>query len=163
MIVRCFFEYGFKLLVSNSNFIIEYLIFILNTKENMSFSLSNALERPPTRAPSGKHGCMLAGSLDFPPTETNPTPARSSTSSVSALPSSARLLWSVTCMWRSLRRTTRAKRARPFVANACGCPGVRTYGCVGDWHAFVRQESCKHASYSRRFKAAARRQTPRIH
>ena len=45
----------------------------------------------------------------------------------------------------------------------CGCPGVRACGCVGDWHAFVRQESCKHASCSRRFKSAARRQSPKIH
>ena len=69
VIVRCFFELGFKLLVSSSNYFIEYLIFILNTKENMSFSLSNARERPPTRAASGLHGCMLARSLDLPPTD----------------------------------------------------------------------------------------------
>ena len=43
------------------------------------------------------------------------------------------------------------------------CLGVRAYGCVGDWHAFVRQESCKHAFCSRRFKSAARQHTPRIH
>ena len=62
-----------------------YLVFDFfeNKKENMSFSLSNARERPPTRAASGKHGCVLAQSLDLPPTETHPTPARSSTSSVS--------------------------------------------------------------------------------
>ena len=52
----------------------------------MSFSLSNALERPPTRAAPGKHGCTLAWSLDLSPTETNLTPARSSTSSVSGSP-----------------------------------------------------------------------------
>ena len=67
VIVRWIFEFGFKLLVSRSNYFIEYLIFILNMKENMSFSLSNAREGPPTRAASGKHGCMLARSLDLPP------------------------------------------------------------------------------------------------
>ena len=91
----------------------------MNIKEIMSFSLSNARERPPTRAASG------ARYLDLPPTETNPTPARSSTSSVSALRSSTRLPWSVTCMSRSFRRTTRAKRARPSVANA-------SRACVSD-------------------------------
>ena len=43
--------------------------------------MSNARERPPTRAASGLHGCMVARSLDLLPAETNPTPARSSTSS----------------------------------------------------------------------------------
>ena len=91
----------------------------------MSFSLSsNARERLPTRAASGKHGCMLARSLDLSPTETNPTQARNSTSSVSALWSSARLPWSA-CMSRSFRRTTRATRARPYVANA-------SRACVSD-------------------------------
>ena len=93
----------------------------------MSCSLSNARERPPTRAASGKHGCMLAQSLDLLPTETHPTTARSSTSSVSALRSSARLPWSVTCMSRSFRRTTRATRAKPYVANALLC----WHPCVG--------------------------------
>ena len=55
------------------------------------------------------------------------------------------------------------KRVPAFVwvsARVSGCAGV--WVC-GDWHAFARQESCKHASRSRRFKSAARRQTPRIH
>ena len=79
---------------------------------------------------------MLARSLDLSPTETsptqarnstretNPTRARNSTSSVSALWSSARLPWSA-WMSRSFRRTTRATRARPYVANA-------SRACVSD-------------------------------
>ena len=42
-----------------------------------------------------------------------------------------------------------------------GSPG--NMSSAWDLHAFVRQESCKHASCSGRFKSAARRQTPRIH
>ena len=110
MIVRWFFEFCFKLFVSSSDYFIEYPIYLEHKRENMSFSLSNARERLPTCAASGKHGCMLARSLDLHPTETNPTQARNSTSSVSALWSSARLPWSA-CMSRSFRRTT-------YVANA---------------------------------------------
>ena len=38
----------------------------------MSFSLSNARERPPTRAASGKRGCTLARSLDLRPDRDTP-------------------------------------------------------------------------------------------
>ena len=53
---------------------------------------------------------MLTQSLDLPPDRQTPTPARSSTSSVSALRSSARLPWSVTCTSRSFSCTTRVAR-----------------------------------------------------
>ena len=49
-------------LVSSSNYFTESVFCFLNIEENVSFSLSNARERPPTRAASGKHGCMLARS-----------------------------------------------------------------------------------------------------
>ena len=62
----------------------------------MSFSLSNARERPPTRTASAQmYACPVSRS---PTRQTNPTPARarSSTSSVSALRSSARWFPKVT-------------------------------------------------------------------
>ena len=53
-------------MVSSSNYFTEYGFCFLNIKENVCFSLSNARERPPTRAASGKHGCMLARSRSPP-------------------------------------------------------------------------------------------------
>ena len=68
---------GFLIWVSSFGFKFKlfYSVFvscILNIQENVRFSLSNARERPPTRAASDKHGCMFAGSLDLTPTETTP-------------------------------------------------------------------------------------------
>ena len=144
-------------LVSSSNSLIEYLIFTLNIKENVSFSLSTAQERPPTRAASGKHGCMRARSLNLSPTETNPTPARSSTSSDSALQSSARLPWSVTCMSRSFRRTTRATRARPYVANASrACVSNVALLCFHPCVGLKRARACGARAGTGRFIAHAR-------
>ena len=40
---------------------------VVQHKRDMTFSLSNARVRPPTRTASGKHGCMLTRSLDLPP------------------------------------------------------------------------------------------------
>ena len=120
MIVRWFFEFGFKLLVSSSNYFIEFLFLYLEQKRELECFV---VQRTGTAADTSDVG--FARSLDLLPTETNPTPARSSTSSVSVLRSSARLPWSVTCMSRSFHRTTRATRARLSVVNA-------SRACVSD-------------------------------
>ena len=70
---------------------------------------------------------------------TNPTPASSSTSSVSALRSSARLPRSVTCLSRSLRRTMRATRATPYVAKTSRACVPGSVIRAQDWtHTCVR-------------------------
>ena len=49
----------------------------------------------------------------------------------------------------------------PFVFTFSNESRQLTRGCVHDSYAFVRQGSCKHASWSRRFKSAANRQNLR--
>ena len=152
----------------------------------MSCSLSDARERPPTRAASGKHGFMLARSLDLPPTETQTPPQPGVQLLPSLLSGAPRVCRGPLGVCRALSVAPREPNSQLLTSRTrggvrvCGrvClgtssgirVGMRTgvwvsgsYGCVGDWHAFVRQESCQHASCSRRFKSAAGRQTPRIH
>ena len=100
-------------------------------KENMSCSLSDARERPPTRAASGKHGFMLARSLDLPPTETQ-TPHQPG---VQLLPS---LLSGAPRVCRGPLRVCRARSVAPREPHAQGLPsrtrgGVRVCGrmCLG--------------------------------
>ena len=114
-----------KLLVLSSNYFIEYLIFLECKREHEFFVVQRTGKAADT---SGVGQARMYACPDLwmsHPTETNPTPARSSTSSVSALRSSARLPWSVTCTSCALRRTTRATRARPYIANA-------SRACVSD-------------------------------
>ena len=113
-------------MVSSSNYFLEYLIFYLEHEGEHEFF------RCPTHGNGRRHErrrastdvCLPGLSISSRLRQT-PTPARSSTSSVSALLSSARLPWSVTCVSRSFRRTTRATRARSSVANA-------SRACVSD-------------------------------
>ena len=77
-----------------------------------------------------------------------------STSSVSALGSSARLPWSVTCTSRSFRRTTRATRTRLYIANA-------SHACVSDvallcFRPCVGLNACGAQTGTGRFVAHAR-------
>ena len=105
-----FFEFSFKLSVSSSSYFCEYSNFILNIKENMSFSWSNARERPPPRAASGKHGCMLAQS----PTRLRHTPHQPQ---VELLPS---LLSGAPHVCRGPLRVRRARSVAPRKPHAQG-------------------------------------------
>ena len=122
MIVRWFCEFVFKLWVSSSKYFIEYFILILSIKWNMSFSLSNAQERPQLRAASSKHGCMLTRSLEIPPDCPHQPGVQLLPSLLSAAPRVCRRPLRV-CLARSV--APREPHARPYVANA-------SRACVSD-------------------------------